>query len=231
MRNPKRLSFVVPIVLLLMGCFAPTWALAQGWPQQVAMWHPPQWPGYGSPMHDGYWGARQEAAPQEAPRNAPERRAAKQPPRHNAAGNPAGLSRSAARQSKQKTFRKRGVASWYGRRFHGRKTASGERYNMYAMTAAHRTLPLPSYVRVSNPANGASVVVLVNDRGPYVGNRIIDLSYAAASALGFVKKGTMTVELEVIPNALPTIAAAPGARPADGTAAVASIAAAGTAAD
>lgn len=78
----------------------------------------------------------------------------------------------------------RGLASWYGRKFHGRRTASGELYNMYAMTAAHRTLPLPSYVRVSNPANGRSVIVRVNDRGPFIKGRIVDLSYSAAQKLG-----------------------------------------------
>jgi rare lipoprotein A len=77
-----------------------------------------------------------------------------------------------------------GLASWYGRKFHGRRTASGEVYDMYAMTAAHRTLPLPSYVRVSNPANGRSVIVRVNDRGPFTKDRIIDLSYTAAQKLG-----------------------------------------------
>ena len=77
-----------------------------------------------------------------------------------------------------------GLASWYGRAFHGRRTASGERYDMYAMTAAHRTLPLPSFVRVSNPANGRSVIVRVNDRGPFTKGRIIDLSYTAAQKLG-----------------------------------------------
>ncbi len=77
-----------------------------------------------------------------------------------------------------------GLASWYGRKFHGRRTASGEVYDMFAMTAAHRTLPLPSYVRVSNPANGRSVIVRVNDRGPFTKGRIIDLSYTAAQKLG-----------------------------------------------
>ena len=87
----------------------------------------------------------------------------------------------------------RGLASWYGRKFHGRRTASGERYDMYAMTAAHRTLPLPSYARVSNPANGRSVIVRVNDRGPFVKGRIVDLSYSAAQKLGV--QGLATVHL------------------------------------
>ncbi len=95
-------------------------------------------------------------------------------------------------------FAQRGVASWYGQKFHGRKTSSGEIYNMHAMTAAHKTLPLPSYVRVKNLKNGRSVVVKVNDRGPFVGNRIIDLSYAAATRLGVTGPGTAQVEISVV---------------------------------
>ena len=90
-----------------------------------------------------------------------------------------------------------GLASWYGRKFHGRRTANGEVYDMYAMTAAHRTLPLPSYARVSNPANGRSVIVRVNDRGPFVKGRVIDLSYAAALKLG-VLGGVTPVRVERI---------------------------------
>ncbi len=95
-------------------------------------------------------------------------------------------------------FRQRGVASWYGRRFHGQKTASGELYDMYAMTAAHPTLPIPSYVRVTNIANGRSVVVRVNDRGPFHSSRVIDLSYAAAYKLGFIQAGSARVQLESV---------------------------------
>jgi rare lipoprotein A len=91
----------------------------------------------------------------------------------------------------------RGLASWYGRRFHGRSTASGETYNMYAMTAAHKTMPIPSYARVRNPANGKEVVVRVNDRGPFHRGRIIDLSYTAALKLG-VLAGVAQVEVERI---------------------------------
>lgn len=92
--------------------------------------------------------------------------------------------------------RQLGAASWYGPGFHGRKTASGETFNMHALSAAHRTLPLPSYLRVTNISNGMSVIVKVNDRGPYHGNRIIDLSYAAANVLGI--KGTGHVALEPV---------------------------------
>ncbi len=93
-------------------------------------------------------------------------------------------------------FRQRGVGSWYGRKFHGQKTSSGEPYDMYAMTAAHPTLPLPSFVRVTNSANGRSVVVRVNDRGPFHSERIIDLSYTAALKLGYVGQGSAQVEIE-----------------------------------
>jgi len=93
-------------------------------------------------------------------------------------------------------FRQRGLASWYGRKFQGQKTASGEPYDMFKMTAAHKTLPIPSYVKVTNLANGKSVVVRINDRGPFHSNRIIDLSYAAASRLGIAAKGSGLVEIE-----------------------------------
>ena len=91
-----------------------------------------------------------------------------------------------------------GTASWYGGKFHGRKTASGERFNTYDLTAAHRTLPMHSLVKVTNLSNGKSVVVRINDRGPYVGKRVIDLSYSAANQLGFVKRGVAKVRLERI---------------------------------
>jgi rare lipoprotein A len=91
----------------------------------------------------------------------------------------------------------RGLASWYGKKFHGRRTASGEAYNMYAMTAAHKTLPIPSYARVRNPANGREIIVRVNDRGPFSSGRVIDLSYTAALKLG-VLGGVAPVEVERI---------------------------------
>lgn len=94
--------------------------------------------------------------------------------------------------------RERGMASWYGRRYHGRPTSSGEPYDMYAMTAAHPTLPIPSYVRVTRVSNGRSVVVRVNDRGPFLQNRVIDLSYTAAAKLGFIEAGSAEVEVETI---------------------------------
>lgn len=95
-------------------------------------------------------------------------------------------------------YEKRGMASWYGKKFHGKRTSSGERYDMYKMTAAHPTLPLPSYVRVTNLNNGRSVVVRVNDRGPFLHGRIIDLSYAAAYKLGIIATGTGRVEVKTV---------------------------------
>lgn len=97
-------------------------------------------------------------------------------------------------------YHEKGIASWYGKKFHGRRTSSGETYDMYAMTAAHKTLPLPSYLEVTNLNNGRKVIVKVNDRGPFHGNRLIDLSYSAASQLGIIGKGTGTVELRAITN-------------------------------
>ena len=95
-------------------------------------------------------------------------------------------------------FKQRGLASWYGKRYHGQKTSSGEVYDMYQMTAAHPTLPIPSYARVTNVKNGKSVVVRINDRGPFRATRIIDLSYVAAYKLGYIQAGEATVEVESI---------------------------------
>ncbi|MBL8483718.1 MAG: septal ring lytic transglycosylase RlpA family protein, partial [Rhodocyclaceae bacterium] len=107
-------------------------------------------------------------------------------------------------------FRQSGRASWYGRRFHGLKTASGEIYDMYGMTAAHPTLPIPSYVRVTHRGNGRSVIVRVNDRGPFLNGRICDLSYTAAWKLGLLGQGSGEVELEaVMPGSTQLAAAAP----------------------
>lgn len=97
-----------------------------------------------------------------------------------------------------KGYKERGIASWYGKKFHGRKTSNGETYDMYAMSAAHKTLPIPTYLRVTNLKNGRSTIVRVNDRGPFHENRIIDLSYAAASKLGVVETGTGLVEIEAL---------------------------------
>jgi len=104
-------------------------------------------------------------------------------------------------------FVERGTASWYGRDFHREPTSSGETYDMYAMTAAHKTLPLPTWVEVTNLENGRKVIVKVNDRGPFVGDRIIDMSYAAAEALDMVTAGTARVEVRAL-GAAPLVAAA-----------------------
>ncbi|MBD3670532.1 MAG: septal ring lytic transglycosylase RlpA family protein [Gammaproteobacteria bacterium] len=100
-------------------------------------------------------------------------------------------------------YRKRGIASWYGTKFHGRRTSSGEPYDMFAMTAAHKTLPIPCYARVTNLDTGKQIIVRVNDRGPFHPNRIIDLSYVAAAKLDMLKKGTARVEVEVIDPSAP----------------------------
>jgi len=112
-------------------------------------------------------------------------------------------------------YKARGVASWYGRRYHGKMTSSGEIYDMYGMTAAHTTLPIPSYARVTNPANGRSVVVRVNDRGPFIDSRLIDLSYTAAYKLGVLGGGSAVVEVEsILPGEpAPVVAAQSGAAP------------------
>jgi rare lipoprotein A len=110
----------------------------------------------------------------------------------------------------------RGVASWYGPGFHKVRTSTGEPYDMYGMTAAHKTLPLPAYVRVTNLQNGRSIVVRVNDRGPFVGNRIIDLSYTAAAKLDMLRKGTALVEVRTIDPSMPAVITASGTPAAAG---------------
>lgn len=115
-------------------------------------------------------------------------------------------------------YKEQGVASWYGRRYHGQKTSSGEIYDMYGMSAAHTVLPIPSYVRVTNPENGRSVVVRVNDRGPFKKDRLIDLSYAAAYKLRLVGKGSGLVEVELLdPDAPVAVAAKAEVPPANNT--------------
>jgi rare lipoprotein A len=109
-------------------------------------------------------------------------------------------------------YYKQGIASWYGKRYHGRKTSSGEVYDMYGMTGAHPTLPIPSYVRVTNPLNKRSVIVRINDRGPFKHDRLIDLSYAAAYKLGIATRGSGPVEVEWIdtsPEAMRKMKATP----------------------
>jgi rare lipoprotein A len=120
-------------------------------------------------------------------------------PQHRATSKPySALGRSYTPLTGDAPFRQRGMASWYGRQFHGNRTANGETYDMFAMTAAHPILPIPSYVRVTNVRSGRSVIVRVNDRGPFKHDRVIDLSYAAATKLGIAAAGTGEVEVERI---------------------------------
>ncbi|MDO8351445.1 MAG: septal ring lytic transglycosylase RlpA family protein [Gallionella sp.] len=132
--------------------------------------------------------ANLDAIPDAAP--APE-------PLHRYANRPyVALGKTYTPQTVVGNYRQRGIASWYGKKFHGQRTSSGEKYDMYAMTAAHPTLPIPSYVRVTHAATQKSVVVRVNDRGPFLHERVIDLSYTAAHKLGIVGRGSSEVEVE-----------------------------------
>jgi rare lipoprotein A len=120
-------------------------------------------------------------------------------------------------------YHEQGMASWYGRRYHAKSTSSGETYDMYAMSAAHPTLPIPSYARVTNVSNGRSVVVRINDRGPFLGGRVIDLSYAAAYKLGYIGDGSARVDVDAIVPGEPAQVARTAAaqqRSADSTQAV-----------
>jgi len=135
--------------------------------------------------------------PEPVPRAEP-RSASGNPPFYEVAGHRYIVLASAA------GYRERGVASWYGPDFHGLRTATGERYDMFAMTAAHKTLPIPCYARVTNLSNGRSVVVRINDRGPFVATRIIDLSYTAAAKLDMIRNGTAFVDVEVLSPASPS---------------------------
>ncbi|MDR2875785.1 MAG: septal ring lytic transglycosylase RlpA family protein [Methylobacillus sp.] len=119
------------------------------------------------------------------------------------------LGQSYTPMTQYQPYKARGLASWYGKRYHGQKTSTGEIYDMYAMTAAHTTLPIPGYARVTSLANGKSVVVRVNDRGPFHKDRIIDLSYAAAHRLGIAEGGSGMVEVEAIDARQPQKSAAP----------------------
>ncbi len=136
-------------------------------------------------------------------------------PLHRFANNPySALARDYVPRREHKPYTGRGIGSWYGRRYHGQKTSSGEIYDMYGMTAAHPTLPIPSYARVTNPANGRSVVVRINDRGPFHAGREIDLSWTAAAKLGYVGQGSTVVEVDsVLPGQTLTAAPAPAPAP------------------
>ncbi|MGK0168493.1 MAG: rare lipoprotein A, partial [Gammaproteobacteria bacterium] len=126
---------------------------------------------------------------------------------HSKYGNPASyvvLGKRYSTLASSDGFVQRGIASWYGSKFHGRRTSSGETYDMYAMSAAHKALPLPTYARVTHLGTGASIIVKINDRGPFHDNRVLDLSYAAALRLGIVRAGTGPVEIRAItPDSAP----------------------------
>lgn len=122
-------------------------------------------------------------------------------------------------RTSHKPYRERGIASWYGRRYHGQKTASGEVYDMYGMTAAHPVLPIPSYARVTHIGSGRSVVVRINDRGPFLSDRLIDLSYTAAYKLDVLSGGSARVEVEaILPNAIATMRTVSSSSQAGGSA-------------
>jgi rare lipoprotein A len=146
-------------------------------------------------------GEKQDSAPKSAPDISKVPNAVPRDEPRSKYGNPAYYDVFGKRyytMTESKGYVERGIASWYGTKFHGRRTSSGEPYDMYAMTAAHKTLPLPSYVQVTNLENDEKVIVRVNDRGPFHDNRLIDLSYSAASKLGILGKGTGMVEVRVI---------------------------------
>jgi rare lipoprotein A len=155
--------------------------------------------GCASPRPGGYY--KDDGPPDRAPTNLDQVADAvpRAEPLHRYANRPyTALGRDYVPMTSLQPFRQRGLASWYGKRYHGQKTSSGETYDMYAMTAAHPTLPIPSYARVTNLANGRSVVVRINDRGPFRAGRVIDVSYVAAHKLGFVQAGQAQVEVEAV---------------------------------
>ena len=198
---------VVAVVLAVAGCG--TVSRTATAPPAASLPAPPATsvPGKGAYYKDDGPGANAPAnlaaIPDAVPRAEPLSRTANRPYQ--------ALGRDFVPMTQLAPFRQSGFGSWYGRRYHGSKTSSGEIYDMYAMSAAHPTLPIPSYVRVSNPANGRSVVVRVNDRGPFLADRIIDLSYTAAWKLGYVDAGSARVEVEsVLPGQpLPATVATP----------------------
>jgi len=214
MSRVARLSAVL-FIALLAGC-----ATGLKPPQDASQGATPGGPQRGAYYRDDGPGANIPAGLANLPDAAP-----KDEPLHRHANRPYQVfGRQYTPFAELRPYRERGVASWYGRRFNGQLTASGERYDMYSMSAAHPLLPIPSYARVTNLANGRSVVVRINDRGPFIGERIIDLSYAAAFKLGFVDQGSAQVEVEsVLPGGAATAIAqpAPFAEPAAAPAATA----------
>jgi rare lipoprotein A len=159
--------------------------------------HKPGTPATAAPISGGYLEgdgpgadapANIDGIPDAVPRSEPLHRYANRP--YNALG------KTYTPLTSTGNFKERGIASWYGKKFNGQRTSSGETYDMYAMTAAHPTLPIPSYARVTNTANQKSVIVRINDRGPFINDRIVDLSYTAAHKLGIIGNGSAEVEIE-----------------------------------
>jgi len=196
--------FACALVVCVAGCAAPA---QREVPSEPAKREPPSEPRRGAYYKDDGPGenppANLAAIPDAEPRAEPLHRFANRP--YQVFG------KDYIPLDKVAPFRQRGVASWYGKRFHGGLTSSGERYDMYAMTAAHPTLPVPSYARVTSVANGRSVVVRINDRGPFHADRAIDLSYTAAFRLGYADAGSALVDIEAI---LPGTAAVAQPQPA-----------------
>jgi len=201
--RPARAVFAAGMaaIVLLAGCASPFKSQTDTRPSSSAV------PGSGRYYLDDGPGERPiaelETLPDAVPRAEPLHRFANRPY--------VVFGRSYQPMTRLESFTERGTATWYGRRYHDRPTATGERYDMYAMTAAHTRLPLPSYAKVTNLRNGRSVVVRVNDRGPFLHGRVIDVSYAAAARLGFASAGSAEVEVELItdPEALTAGAARP----------------------
>jgi len=156
--------------------------------------------GCSSPAPSRY-AQKQDSAPQQPVDVADVKDAVPRPEPRSRYGNPASYVVRGKRYytvASSKDYRERGIASWYGTKFHGHRTSSGDTYDMYQMSAAHKTLPLPTYARVTNLRNGKSVILKINDRGPFHDNRLIDLSYAAAARLKILGQGTGLVEVEAI---------------------------------
>jgi len=204
MRAESRHGWRVPAAVLVLGTLA--LAACVGTPQQPRPAAPSPPPAPSPTVAAPPPPANLEAIPDAVPRPEP----------RSAHGNPAfydALGRRYFVLAVADGYVERGVASWYGPTFHGGHTSSGEPYDMYGMTAAHKTLPLPCYVRVTNLSNGRSVVVRVNDRGPFMANRLIDLSYTAAAKLDMLRQGTTLVEVRALTPGVPDNLTRSAARP------------------
>ncbi len=195
MKTPAPIKYLVPLltgILLLAGCSNVQPPL-RGPSDSAPL--PINEPGDGPPLTQIDINTIPDAVPQPEP--------------YSKYGNPASyvvFGKTYVPLKSSKGHVERGISSWYGTKFHGRRTSSGEPYNIYDMTAAHKTLPLPTYARVTNLDNGRSVIVKINDRGPFHDDRILDLSYVAAMKLDIVKNGTGRIELRVIDTGTTTTA-------------------------